>query len=182
MGDLPGFAEQLNLPNSLLLPVAFGVAAYSGLRMMAEQFASVAKALGPLGRRWTQLREQRVARAANVAELTAQNAKLTLAGEQQVREIAWLRSMRDDDAWTKDLQRQVRELSAIARRRADRMEMIDAYVLADTEWHRRADLAWKSGDDRERITAEVPPHVPFLEFERRWHTDRAGRRGESEPR
>ncbi|GFG83333.1 hypothetical protein [Mycolicibacter algericus] len=59
---LPHLADNLNLPNSLLLPVAFGLSIYSGLRMLAEQFAPVAKALGPLGRRWTALREQRVAR------------------------------------------------------------------------------------------------------------------------
>ena len=175
MDEISTLTDHLNLPNSLLLPVAFGLSAYSGLRMLAEQFAPVEKALGPLGKRWTQLREQRIAKAANLADLTAQNAKLTAAVEQQAREIAWLRQMRDDDAWTKDLQRQVRELSAIARRRADRIEMIDAYVLADTEWHRRADLDdAATGDDREHITAEAPPHVPFLEFERRWHTDRAG--------
>lgn len=173
MDEISTLAGQLNLPNSLLLPVAFGLSAYSGLRMLAEQFAPVAKALGPLGKRWTQLREQRIAKAANLADLTKQVERLTVTVEDQAREIAWLRRMRDDDAWTKDLQRQVRELSAIARRRADRMEMIDAYVLADTEWHRRADLAWKAGDDREHIIAEVLPHVPFLEFERRWHADRA---------
>lgn len=173
MDEISTLADQLNLPNSLLLPVAFGLSAYSGLRMLAEQFAPVAKALGPLGKRWTQLREQRIAKAANLADLTKQVERLTATVEDQAREIAWLRRMRDDDAWTKDLQRQVRELSAIARRRADRMEMIDAYVLADTEWHRRADLAWQAGDDREHIEQTVPDHVPFLEFERRWHADRA---------
>lgn len=171
--QLPDLVDHLNLPNSLLLPVAFGLAAYSGLRMLAEQFAPIAKALGPLGRRWTTLREQRIARAANVAELTEKVDKLTQTVDVQAREIAWLRAMRDDDAWTKDLQRQVRELSAIVRRLRDRQEMIDAYVLADTEWHRRADLAWKAGD-LERLEEAVPVHVPFLEFERQWRAARMG--------
>ncbi|MEB3021328.1 hypothetical protein [[Mycobacterium] crassicus] len=171
--QLPHLADNLNLPDSLLLPVAFGLASYAGLKMLAEQFAPIAKVLGPLGRRWTALRDQRIAKAANVADLTEKVAKLTETVNVQTREIAWLRKMRDDDAWTTDLNRQVRELAAIARRRADRMEMIDSYVLADTEWHRRADLAWKAGADPERIAAEVPQHVPFLEFERRWHTQRA---------
>lgn len=170
--QLPHLVDNLNLPDSLLLPVAFGLASYTGLKMLAEQFAPIAKALGPLGRRWTQLRDQRIARAANVADLTEKVEKLTETAEVQAREIAWLRAMRDDDAWTKDLQRQVRELSAIVRRLRDRQEMIDAYVLADTEWHRRADLAWKAGADPERIAAYVPAHVPFLEFERRWRAAR----------
>lgn len=170
--ELSSVAGDLNLPSSLLLPVAFGLSIYSAVRMLAEQFAPVAKALGPLGKRWTQLRAQRIAKAANVAELTDKVDKLTETAEIQAREIAWLRRMRDDDAWTTDLNRQVRELAAIARRRADRMEMIDAYVLLDTEWHRRADLAWRVGADRDTIERELPEHVPFLEFERRW---RAGR-------
>ena len=172
MDELPSLADQLNLPDSLLLPVAFGLATYTGLKMLAEQFAPIAKALGPLGKRWAQLRDQRIARAANVADLTEKVEKLTETAEVQAREIAWLRKMRDDDAWTVDLQRQVRELSAIVRRLRDRQEMIDAYVLADTEWHRRADLAWKAGDDRDRIEESVPEHVPFLEFERRWRASR----------
>lgn len=172
MDELPSLAYQLNLPDSLLLPVAFGLATYTGLKMLAEQFAPIAKALGPLGKRWAQLRDQRIARAANVADLTEKVEKLTETAEVQAREIAWLRKMRDDDAWTVDLQRQVRELSAIVRRLRDRQEMIDAYVLADTEWHRRADLAWKAGDDRDLIEQSVPGHVPFLEFERRWRTAR----------
>lgn len=170
---LPNIVDNLNLPNSLLLPVAFGLSAYSGLRMLAEQFAPVAKALGPLGKRWTQLREQRIAKATNLADLAEQVAKLTETAEIQAREIAWLRLMRDDDAWTKDLQRQVRELSAIVRRLRDRQEMIDAYILADTEWHRRADLAWKAGDDRADLEQSVPEHVAFLTFERNWHAAQA---------
>lgn len=170
--QLPQLADNLNLPSSLLIPIAFGLAGYSGLRMLAEQFAPIAKALGPLGRRWTARREQRVARAANVAELTEKVDKLTATVEMQAREIAWLRKMRDDDAWTNDLSRQVRELSAILRRLRDRQEMVDAYVLADTQWHRRADLAWTAGDDRARIETEIPEHVPYLEFERRWRATR----------
>lgn len=170
--QLPHIADSLNLPNSLLLPVAFGLSTYSALRMLAEQFGPVAKALGPLGRRWTALREQRIAKAANVADLTAQVDKLTAAMEVLERDNAWLRKMRDEDAWTTDLNRQVRELSAIVRRLRDRQEVIDAYILEDTEWHRHTELAWGDSDREARAEFTPPTRVPFLEFERRWHAER----------
>ncbi len=174
--QLPDIIDRLNLPNSLLIPVSFGLAVYSGLRMLAEQYDRVAKVLGPLGRRWTAARQQRIAKAANVAELTDKVDKLTETIDIQAREIAWYR-MRDDNAWTEDLQTQNRELRAIVRRLRDRQELDDAYNLYDTGWHRLADLSWEAAADRETIIRDVPPHTSRLEFERQWHARRAGETG-----
>ena len=170
--QLPSLADNLNLPSSLLLPVAFGLSAYSALRMLAEAFGPVAKALGPLGRRWTALRTQRIAKAVDLAELTEQLAAARAELAEKQRDNAWLRKLRNDDAYTADLERQVRELAAIASRRADRIELLDHYVLADTEWHRHADIAWKTSAEARHVESVVPAHVPFLEFERRWRAAR----------
>ncbi|UVO13526.1 hypothetical protein NM962_05270 [Mycobacterium sp. SVM_VP21] len=48
-----------------------------------------------------------------------------------------------------------------------------------SEWHRLANLAWQSSDDRAVIASEVPPHVPLLEFARKWHADRAQQAGDA---
>lgn len=172
MDEISTLADQLNLPNSLLLPVAFGLSAYSGLRMLAEQFAPVAKALGPLGKRWTQLREQRIAKAANLADLTARVDKLTDAVEVRDREIAWLRKMRDSDAYTQELMRQVDGLTKALDRERARREMTDAYLDYDIDWHRQADIAWLSSSDRDSIAAAVPQHITMMAFARQWHDER----------
>lgn len=172
MDDLPGIADQLNLPNSLLLPVTFGLSIYSAVRMLAEQFAPVAKALGPLGRRWMSLRQQRIAKAANVADLTARVDKLTDAVEVRDREIEWLRRMRDSDAYTQELMRQVDGLTTALERERGRREMTDAYLDYDIDWHRQADIAWLSSGDRDSIAAAVPAHTPLIAFARKWHAER----------
>lgn len=170
MDDLARLAEQLNLPNSLLIPLAFGMSAYSGVRMAAEKYQAVAKILGPLGRRWTEAREQRIARAANVADLTEQNEKLKARVASQATEIAFLRRMVDDDAYTKNLLRQVEGLSADLDRERHRRELTDAYLDYDVDWHRADEIDRRSSGAADR---DVPRHIPLMEFGRQWRARRA---------
>lgn len=173
MDDLSALIERFNLPSSLLLLVAFGFSVASGVRIAAESYEKVAKLLGPLGRRWIKARDERIARAADVVKLQRDCDKLAQTCVEQAREIDWLRRMRDDNAWTADMERQNRELAAIVRRLRDREEIKDAYLVYEADWHRRAAIAWSSGEPREVIEAEVPEHRSYLDFERDWQTAHA---------
>lgn len=180
MDELPHLVDHLNWPPGLLLPIAFGGGGYALLRMAAEQFAPVAKALGPIGRRWTAARESRMAKAAREVTLTKQVADLTaecdrrgVTIEEQAREIAWLRRMRDSDAYTQELMRQVDGLTTALDRERERRELTDAYLNYDVDWHRTADIAWRSSEDRNSILTEVPAHMSLMAFGRQWRADRA---------
>jgi hypothetical protein len=108
-----------------------------------------------------------------VADLTAECDRRGTTIEEQAREIAWLRRLRDSDAYTQDLLRQVEGLSGSLDREMNRRELTDAYLDYDVDWHRTADIAWQSSADRDVIVREVPQHVSLLEFARQWHAGRA---------
>lgn len=184
MDELPHLVDHLSWPPSLLLPLAFGGGGYAALRMAAEQFTPVAKALGPLGRRWTAAREARMAKAAREAnlakqvdDLTAQLARANNSNEELERDIAWLRRMRDSDAYTQELMRQVDGLTKALDRERERRELTDAYIDYDIDWHRTADIAWRSSEDRNSVLAEVPSHMSLMAFARQWHADRSSTAG-----
>lgn len=180
MTDPSAILTSINLPDSLLLVVTFIFSGYALLRMAAESYEKVAKVLGPLGRRWSQAKAERLSRATNIIMLTDQLAVCDRkrAAQRHVidvqnRELEFLRKMRDGDQWNKLLQRQIDRLSETVRVLMDRSEVTDAYIAMDTEWHRRADIIWAAGYDRETIEREVPPYKTFLAFERELLSRRA---------
>jgi hypothetical protein len=145
--------EAINTPWVLWL-VAASTVTYTLLRQAAETSEWVARALGPIGRRWTAAREARHKAANLVTEMQEQL-------DSQERELAALRS-RPPDAWSADLRRQVDALSAAVDGLRRRNQTTDAYLLYDEKWHRALNLATVDADP------PTPKHMSFLEFEDSW--------------
>lgn len=163
MDDLLRIAERLDAPWLLVAAIVLAFL-WAAARVAAETWESVAKLFGPLGRRWTESRNRRLERADNLATLkTRVDEQERKIDEQQGeladahREIQFLRDQRDNDAWRRDLERQVRNLSRELTKLRRRSAMTDSYLAYDVDYHRTLSL----GGDQE-------DHVSYMEFERRW--------------
>lgn len=160
MGDLAAILSTLKLPEFILLCLTFGFALYAAVRMLAESYAEVEKILGPLGRRWAAAKQQRTQDAITAVQLRADNQRLTEQLDEKNREVQFLRDMQANDKWNADLRRQVDALAASMTLLRDRVDITDAYLIYDEQWHRHDQLS------RDDVVME--PHQSFLEFERRW--------------
>lgn len=148
-------------PRFMLVALATGAALYALARVLAEVSETVAKVLGPLGRRWITARDMRLSRLNVVDDLQDKVQRRDAAMAQMQAEIDHLRKMRDSDAENADLRRQVAALVHTVDRLRDREVVNEAYLVYDHGWHRSFTLG-----DRENL----PEHVPYLEYERRYRS------------
>lgn len=147
----------------MLWLIAAATVFYTIVRQASETWPVIAKALGPLGRRWTASRERRH-REANALE----SLRETLAEQHQ--ELTELKREHHSDAWNADLKRQVEALDKAVTELRRRNQIVDAYLVYDEAWHRTELLS--HGTD-----GYVPtPHKSYLQFEQEWLAAKHDRR------
>ena len=134
--------------------MVFVLAAVS--RVLAEQFDTWAKRMGPLGRVWVSRRDRRLAAVAAERTQLLELAELRVLTKQQAERINQLVG----SPLVVELKAQMDDMIGIIKTLRTHVEVTDAYLLADADWHRMHDLG------------EHPPrHLNFREFRRRFNEE-----------
>lgn len=165
MPDLLALVKLVGAPWLLWVAILI-VFISSAARVGSEMSDTVAKIFGPVGRHWQKRRDARIDQAAAAEDLRAQLIKVAAERDKAYdealnlrRDLGYLRDQRDNNAWTRDQERQIQELTKSVTYLRNRGEMNDAYLRQDADYH-RWDALGRLGDP--------PEYVSYVEFERRW--------------
>lgn len=156
----------LHLPANVTMWVGLAFALYITARVSVETSQSIEKILGPLGRRWANARDQRIARATESQRLSDEVRLQKTIIASKDREIEFLKAASDGQRITADMRRQILQLDAALSELRRYNEVTYSYILYDTNWHRTANLVLDPNCD---TLKKIPTHMSFLDFEEQYH-------------